>query len=118
MLQRSQGTGDTFLFLKCRSSDLLIGNQKSGLFCLVWIALVLFKTGFLYEVLAIPDSFFVDRLELNSQRSVCLCLTSDGLKGVSHYAQLKSGFLWVGVPPLKVWCFGQKHLLPKNNYVK
>ena len=37
---------------------------------------------------------------------------------MSHDAQLKSGFLWVGVPPLKVWCFGQKHLLPKNNYVK
>ena len=52
-----------------------------------------FQTGFLnIAALAILKLSLYTRLALNSQRSVCLCFPSAGIKGVCHHRRVETSF--------------------------
>jgi hypothetical protein len=44
-----------------------------------------FETGFICVTLAVKDLTLKTRLDLNIQRSTCLCLLSAWLKGMHHH---------------------------------
>jgi hypothetical protein len=46
---------------------------------------ILFETGSHYVALAVLKLAMQTRLDLNTQRSTCLCLPSAGKKGVRYY---------------------------------
>jgi hypothetical protein len=52
----------------------------------------LFLTVFLYVALAVQELTKYTRLVSNSQRSICLCLPSAGIRGMSHHDQLLGHF--------------------------